>query len=114
MTDLLVIDRSNAASPRVVVVSLEALRRLTFRTLDLGLLHFRRYRADDARGNLILKIEYICQRSVETICPKVRTRRRVDELPGYAQAITCPANASLDHIASRPTRFVKLEFRAMT
>ncbi|OWK22820.1 hypothetical protein AJ87_46050 [Rhizobium yanglingense] len=46
-----------------------------------------------------MKIEYIRQSSVKTICPEVGTRRSVDELPGNAQAVTRPPHASLDHIA---------------
>ena len=33
-----------------------------------------------ARSNLILKIEHVCQHSIEAIGPEMRTRLAVDEL----------------------------------
>ena len=46
-----------------------------------------------------MQIEYLRQRSIETISPQVRTRRGIDELAGNAQALARPAYTALDHVA---------------
>ena len=96
---LLIVPVEGRQPAEVVVVGFQALCRLAPGTLDLGLLHFRCDRTDDARGDLVLQIEDLRQRSVETIGPQVGTRRGIDELAGDAQAVARPAHASLDHIA---------------
>jgi hypothetical protein len=52
-----------------VVVSIQALCRLSPRALDLGLLQPRLDGPNDARGDLVLKVKNVVQRAVEAIGP---------------------------------------------
>src|SRR6516164_5293404 len=43
-------------------------------------------RADDAAGDLVMQLENVLERAVETACPNMRASRRVDQLAGDAHA----------------------------
>src|SRR5262249_25376679 len=68
--------------PEKVVVGIKAFSRLVPRTLDFGLLQFRRNRADNARSDLVLQIEDVIERAIEAIRPQVTTSGGVDQLSG--------------------------------
>jgi len=56
------------------------------------------------RGHLILRVENLRERSVETIGPKRCTGRSIDELSRDAQAVTRLAHAAFEHVAHPSSR----------
>jgi hypothetical protein len=56
-------------------------------------------RADDAAGDLVMQLENVLERAVETACPNMRASRRVDQLAGDAHAAPRFAHAALENIA---------------
>jgi hypothetical protein len=82
-----------------VVVGAEAPGRFPLRAVDLGLLQRGRDRAHDARGHLVLQIEYVLGRTIETVCPEVGRAGRVDQLPGDPHSICRLAHAAFEQIA---------------
>ena len=89
--------RGHAA--QVIVVSREAFGRLVQRALHFGLLDLRRDGADHARGDLVLQVENILERAVETVRPQMRAGRGVDQLPGDADLVAGLADAAFEHVA---------------
>jgi hypothetical protein len=65
---------------QVEVIGAEAFGRLAAGALDLRLPQARFDRANDARGNLVLKLEDIVERAVEAVGPDMGAGRRVDQL----------------------------------
>src|SRR5262249_4814734 len=84
---------------QVGIVGTEAASRLPLCTLDLGPLELRGDRSDDAVRDLILKLEDIVEPSFEPVGPKVRARRRVDELSRYANPVLGLAKTAFDDIS---------------
>src|SRR5262245_20157973 len=68
-------------SAQIIVVGVETFGWLALRASDLRSLQLRSDRADDALGDLILQIEDVIERAIETVCPEMRPGRCVDELP---------------------------------
>src|SRR5262249_34214002 len=85
-------------SPQVVVVRVEAFRRLPLRTFDLRSLELRRDRADDGLRHLILQLEDVAEGAIEAIGPDVAAGGRIDELSGNAHALRL-AHAPFQHVA---------------
>lgn len=54
-----------------IVVGIQAPGRFAFRALDLGLLDPGRHCTDHARRNLVLQIEDVRKRAIETVRPDV-------------------------------------------
>src|SRR5262245_60325531 len=79
---------------QIIVVGVETVRRLATRPLDLGLLELRRDGPDDTRGDLVLQVEDILERSVEPVCPQMRAGCGIDELPRNADAAPCLSDAA--------------------
>ena len=82
-----------------IIVCIKALGRLVLRTLDLGLFHSGGDRSDDACGDLVLQLKDILQRSIEAICPEVRSGRRIVELCRDAHPVRGLAHAAFEHVA---------------
>ena len=84
---------------QVVVVGVEAFRRLAPCALDLRPLELRGDCPDDARGQLILQLEDVVEGAFEAVGPDMRPGRRIDELARDAHAVRRLAQAALQHIA---------------
>ncbi len=82
-----------------IVIGIETFGRLAFGAFDFGLLQLRPDRADDARRHLVLQIEDILQRAVETVGPEMRIGRAVDELAGDAHPVRRLAHAAFEDVA---------------
>ena len=54
---------------QIIVIGIEALRRLALRPLDLEPLELRRDRADDALGHLVLELEDVIERAFIALSP---------------------------------------------
>src|SRR5262249_49368000 len=106
--------RMNAGLPaQVIIVRIEvpgglALGALDFRPLKLG-----RNRADDALGHLVLELEDVLERAVETVGPQMRPARRLDELRRDAHAVGCFAHAAFEHISNTKLATDLLHVRRM-
>ena len=84
---------------QVVVVGSKTPGRHALGAFDLGQLQLRRDGADDPRRHLVLQLEDVGQLAVETVGPKVRAGRRLDQLAGDAQPVIGPSHAALEHVA---------------
>src|SRR5262249_18514129 len=84
---------------QVIVISVEAPGRLALGALDLRLLQLRRNRADHASGHLILELENVLQRAVETVGPEMTAGGGIDELRRDSHAVCRLAHAALEHVA---------------
>jgi hypothetical protein len=85
-------------APQVVIVGVEALRRLAFGTGYLGLLHLGSDHAYHARSHLVLQIKNVLKRSLEAICPKMRSGGGIDQLAGDAHPTAPFAHRPFEHI----------------
>src|SRR5215813_15621405 len=79
----------------VKVVGVEALRRLALHPFHLRVAQLGLDDAYDARGNLVLQVENVVQRTVDPIGPQMRAGRSFDQLTGYTYPPTCLTHASL-------------------
>src|SRR5215471_7549906 len=86
-------------SAEVVIIGVEALCGLTLSTLDLRLLQLGPDRTYDARSHLVLQIEDILQRAIETVGPEMRPGGGVDELAGDTHLVCRLAHAPLEYVA---------------
>ena len=84
---------------QVVVVGVQAFRRLALGALDLGPFELRRDRADDAFRDLVLQFEDVVERAFEALRPEMRAGRGVDQLPGDAHPVAGLAHAAFQHVA---------------
>src|SRR5690606_5437320 len=73
--------------------------RLPFRARDHRALELLRDRADDTLGDPILQLEYVVERALITIGPKMPARIGVDQLAGNADAAGRFAHAAFEQIA---------------
>jgi hypothetical protein len=83
-----------------VVVSIQALCRLSPRALDLGLLQPRLDGPNDPRGDLVLKVKNVVQRAVEAIGPDVSPGRRINQLSRDPHAVTWLAHTAFEHVSN--------------
>src|SRR5262245_66445358 len=86
-----------------MVIGLEAFGRLQPYTVDFRQFQLWANRAHDRRRDVILKIEDVCQLTLETVCPKMRPDNGIDELARESQAV-----ASLAHTAFQDVPHAKL------
>ena len=84
---------------QVAIVGIEALGRLVLRTLDFGLLQFRRDGAHNACRHLVLQIEDVVKRTFKAVRPEMRPGRRIDKLRRDAHPVRCLAHAAFEHVA---------------
>src|SRR5262249_25359748 len=82
-----------------VVVSVEAVGRLSPGALDLRALEPWLDRPNDTCGHAILQLKHVFESAVEAIRPDVTARHRIDELPGDAHARPRLAHAAFKHVA---------------
>src|SRR6266536_1192603 len=91
--------RVNAGLPaQIIVVSVEAPGGLALGALDLRLFEPGRDRADDALGHLVLELENVLERAVETVGPQMRPVCRIDELRRDAHPVGRLAHAAFEHV----------------
>src|SRR6516164_6526499 len=89
----------NAGLPaQVIVVRIEAPGGLALGALDFRLLELRRDRADHALRHLVLELENVLERAVETVGPQMRPACRIDELRRDAHAVRRLAHAAFEHV----------------
>src|SRR6476660_9766750 len=81
-----------------IVVCIKAFSWLVLRTLDLGLFHSRGDRRHNTCGHLVLQLKDILQRSVEAICPEMRSRGCIDELCRNTHPVRGLAHAAFEHV----------------
>src|SRR3984957_14579733 len=85
-------------APEIVVVRVKIVRGLMLGPVNFGLLDSRRNRADYARGHLVLQLENVLKRPVETIGPKMRAIACVDQLAGDAHLIAALAHGTFEDV----------------
>src|SRR5215831_21344370 len=83
---------------QVKIVNTEVLRRLAAGPLDLGEAQPRFDRANDIRRHLVLQIENVVDRTVETVGPDMRAGGGVNQLASDAHAVAGLAHAALEHV----------------
>ncbi len=86
--------------PQNKVVGVEAIRPLSFGSLDLSQTKTRLNRADDRQRDLVLQGENIVGFAVIAFGPNMRSRCNIDELRGDAHTISRFANTSFEHVAN--------------
>ena len=85
---------------QVIVVGIQAFWPLARCPIDLGRAHAWLDRADNARRDLVLKVEDVVHGSVVPLSPHVCARGSIDELSGDADAGACLPYAALEHITN--------------
>src|SRR6267143_7006158 len=70
-----------------IIIRIEVLGWLAFRTFDLGMLELPCDRSDNTFSYPILQVEDIVESALEAVGPKVHAGRSVDELPCYSHAV---------------------------
>src|ERR1700730_8723606 len=81
------------------IIGVETVRPLAIHAFDFGETQARLDRTDDGQRDLVLKGEDIVRLSVVTLGPYMRSGCGINELPGYADAISRLAHAAFEHIA---------------
>ena len=84
---------------QVEVVGIQTFGRLAFGAGDFRPLELRRDRGDDACGDLVLQFEDVVEGTLETVGPKVRSCRGIDQLGRDAQPPGGLAHAALEHVS---------------
>ena len=90
--------RGIGKSAKIEIIGVEIFRAFLPGALDLRMLQARLDDADDALGDLILKLENVVQGAVEAVGPEMRARFRFDQLRGDAEPIARFAHAALQHV----------------
>ena len=73
--------------------------RSRFGAFDLRLLQARRDGDDHPRGHLVLQVEDVLERAVETVRPQMRPRLGVDQLAGDPHLGAGLAHGAFQHVA---------------
>jgi hypothetical protein len=92
------------------IVGVKIVRPFAFDVLDLRGAQARLDRANDRQSDLVLQREYIVERTVIALGPKMRAGLRLDELCGDADTVASLSYASPKRAyrtpSSRPTCFM--------
>ena len=86
-------------SPEIEIVGVEAVRPLALRALDLGPAEFGSMMPTMSGGDLVLQVEDVLERAVESVGPEMRAGLGFDQLAGDARRVAGLAHAALEHIA---------------
>ena len=86
-------------STQVEIVGIEALTRLPARPLDFGLTQLGLDCTDYPARHMVLKLEYVFQRTVEAIGPDMRAGTGVYKLTGDAHPMARFPHRTFEHVA---------------
>ena len=81
------------------IIGVETVGPFTLDAFNLGIAQAWLDGADDTQGDVVLKCEDIFEPAIVTFGPQMSTSFGIDELGTDPHAVSCPADASLQHIA---------------
>ena len=84
---------------QIEVVGREIVGGTFRRSANFGCLQSRFNHTCDADRHLVLKLEYVFERTVEPIGPEMRASSCIDQLPGDAHPLACLANRAFQHVS---------------